>query len=173
MRGIALFVLGLLFLSASGAGQSTSSESDGMQALVAEVRLLRKDLQTTNGYALKAQILLYRMQIQEAAVGRVTQHLNDLRSSLTTIQDRERNLTAAIKHFEKTVNDSETSPAQKKEAEGEMSGIKAELESVTAEEQQNQTAKMEAEEQLRTEQAKLSALEDQLDRLEKDLDKPH
>jgi hypothetical protein len=35
-----------------------------MQALVAEVRQLRKDLQSTNGYALKAQVLLYRLQVQ-------------------------------------------------------------------------------------------------------------
>lgn len=54
------------------------------------------------------------------------------------------------------------------------SRVKAELESVTAEEQRKQTAKTEAEEQLRTEQAKLSALEDRLDRLEKELDSnPH
>lgn len=73
------FALSFLFLAASGLGQSTSSESQGMQALVAEVRELRKDLQTTNGYALKAQVLLYRLQVQEATVARVSQHLNDVR----------------------------------------------------------------------------------------------
>src|SRR6266705_2121742 len=44
-----------------------------MQALVAEVRLLRKALQATNGCALKAQFLLYRLQLQEGAVARVSQ----------------------------------------------------------------------------------------------------
>jgi hypothetical protein len=37
-------------------------------ALVAEVRQLRKDLQITNASALKAQILLSRLQAQEATV---------------------------------------------------------------------------------------------------------
>jgi hypothetical protein len=87
-----LFALPFLFFSASGLGQSTSSESQGMQALVAEVRELRKDLQTTNGYALKAQILLYRLQVQEATVARVSQHINDERSKLAQTQEHRRRL---------------------------------------------------------------------------------
>jgi len=144
-----------------------------MRAFVAEVRLSRKDLQATNGHALKAQVLLYRLQVQEATVSRVSQNLNDLRSSIVTMQERQRNLMATIKHFEKLVDDSDTPPAQRKDAEGEISVLKTELEGLTAEEQQRQTAKIEAEEQLRTEQAKLSALEDRVDRLEKELDHPY
>jgi chromosome segregation ATPase len=172
----ALFVLCFLFLSASGLSQSTQStpnEPEGMRALVAEVRLLRKDLQATNGHALKAQVLLYRLQVQEATVSRVSQNLNDLRSSIAATQERQRNLMATIKHFEKLVDDSDTPPAQRKDSEGEISVLKTELEGLTAEEQQRQTAKIEAEEQLRTEQAKLSALEDRVDRLEKELDNPY
>lgn len=40
------------------------SEPAGIQALVEEVRLLRKDLEVTNGYALKASPF-YRLQVQE------------------------------------------------------------------------------------------------------------
>ena len=172
----ALFVLCFLFLSAPGLSQSTQctpNEPEGMRAFVAEVRLSRKDLQATNGHALKAQVLLYRLQVQEATVSRVSQNLNDLRSSIVTMQERQRNLMATMKHFEKLVDDSDTPPAQRKDAEGEISVLKTELEGLTAEEQQRQTAKIEAEEQLRTEQAKLSALEDRVDRLEKELDNPY
>ena len=164
-----LFVLGLLLISAPGLGQSTSSDSQGMQALVAEVRQLRKDLQTTNGYALKAQLLLYRLQVQEATVARVSQHLNEERSKLAAIQQHQRQLVGTMKYYEKLVDDSGASPAQQKEAKEQISGIKAELQSVAAEEQQRQAAVMESEEQLRTEQAKLGGLEDRVDRLEKEL----
>ncbi len=41
MRRTWPFVLGFLLLSASSLGQSTSSESQGMQALVAEVQWIR------------------------------------------------------------------------------------------------------------------------------------
>lgn len=164
-----LFALSLLFLSASGLGQSTSSESQGMQTLVAEVRELRKDLQTTNGYALKAQILLYRLQVQEATVARVSQHLNDERSKLAQTQEHRRRLMGALKENEELLDKSEISPAARKEAQEYIARVKPEVESLTAEEQQRQTSEMEAEQQLRAEQAKLSALEDRVDRLEKDL----
>lgn len=79
-----------------------------------------------------------------------------------------------MKYYEKIADDSQASPAEQKEAQQQVSSIKTELPSVAAQEQQAQTAEMEAEEQLRTEQAKLSALEDRVDRLEKDLgSNPH
>jgi chromosome segregation ATPase len=164
-----LFVLGLLFISAPALGQSTSSNSEGMQALVAEVRQLRKDLQTTNGYALKAQILLYRLQVQEATVGRVAQHLNDLRSQLAETQRHRRDVAAVLKREEESADNTEISPAERKQIQWEIAANKSILESLAAEEQQRQSAEMEAEEQLRAEQAKLSGLEDRVDRLEKEL----
>jgi chromosome segregation ATPase len=145
-----------------------------MQALVAEVRLLRKDLQTTNGYALKAQILLYRLQIQEATVARVSQRLSDERSKLAQTQDHRRAIAASLKRNEEFLDNTEVSPTDRKQVQQEISRLKAELESLAGEEQQRQTAELEAEEQLRTEQAKLSGLEDRVDRLEKELDSnPH
>lgn len=170
MRRTWLFGLCLLFVSPSGLGQSTSDES-GMQALVSEVRQLRKDLQSTNGYAIKAQVLLYRLQVQEATVARVSQHLNDERSKLAQTQEHRRNVAAGLKLNEESDNSgaAEISPADRKQIQSEISRLKTELENLTAEEQQRQTSEMEAEQQLRTEQAKLGALEDRVDRLEKDL----
>ena len=164
-----LFVVGLLLISSPSLGQSNSSDSQGMQALVAEVRQLRKDLHTTNGYALKAQVLLYRLQVQEATVARATQRLNDLRSQLVQTQGRRRETAVVLKRFEESSENNEIPPADRKQIQWEISHNKSELESLTAEEQQRQSAEMEAEEQLRAEQAKLSALEDRLDRLEKEL----
>src|SRR6267378_2604424 len=149
-----LFVLGLLLISAPGLGQSTSSDSEGMQALVAEVRQLRKDLQATNGYALKAQILLYRLQVQEASVARVAQHLNDSRSQLAQTQEHRRIVAASLKRNEEFVDNSQASTAEQKAVQSEISRLKAELEHLASEEQQRQSAEMEAEEQLRAEQAK-------------------
>src|SRR3982074_1989241 len=131
-----LFVLGLLLISAPALSQSTSGNSEGMQALVAEVRQLRKDLQTTNGYALKAQILLYRLQVQEVTVGRVSQHLSDLRSKLAETQGHRKAVAASIKQQEELLDNTEISPASRKEVQQWISGKKSELESLAAEEQQ-------------------------------------
>src|SRR5438270_11873128 len=113
MRRSFLFVFCFLFLSASGLGQSTANDPQGMQALVAEVRQLRKDLQTTNGNALKAQVLLYRLQVQEATVGRVAQHLSEVRSHLAETQAHRRDAAAALQRSEEFLENaaaSEISP---------------------------------------------------------------
>jgi hypothetical protein len=57
----------------------------GHAGMVAEVRQLGKDLQITNGNALKVQVLLYRLQVQEAIVAHVSEHLDDCRSRLADI----------------------------------------------------------------------------------------
>ena len=174
MRRFWLFVFSACFLlfSASTLGQSPSSEQ-GMQALVAEVRQLRKDLETSNGNALKAQILLYRLQFQEAAVARVSQHLNDLHARVAEVQVHRRNVEVLLKSEQDALDNSELSQPDRKNLQAEVAARKQELAAVAAEEQERQAAETEAAEQMRTEQAKLNELEDRVDRLEKALDNPH
>ena len=115
----------------------------------------------------RAQVLLYRLQVQEATVGRVAQHLNELRSHLAETQAHRRDATVALKRGEEFLENaaaSEISPEQRKQAEFEISRVEGELQNLSAEEQQRQTAEMEAAEQLRTEQAKLSGVEERVDR---------
>lgn len=124
---------------------------------------------------LKAQILLQRLQLQEATVARVLQHLNDERSKLAQTQEHRRVEAARLKQWEENLdNNSEISSEDRKRIQSEISGKKQELEALAAVEQRQQTAEMEAEEQLRTGQAKLGELEDRVDRLETALDNnPH
>ena len=153
-RWVFAFFVCFLFLSASGSGQSAADES-GLQALVAEVRLHRKDLQAANGNALKAQVLLNRLQFQQGAVARVSGSLNDARGRIFDIQRRRAEVEASVKRFEES-RESEPPPGNRKEIEGLIETNKAELEALATQEQQAHTAEMEAEEQLLTEQAKLN-----------------
>ena len=164
-----LLVLGLFFISALGFSQSTSSDSQGMQALVAEVRQLRTDLRATNGNALKAQILLQRLQIQETTVARVSERLSEARGRLADMQHHRTEVAETLKRFEELLENTETSSEDRKRFQGDISAKKQELEALAAEEQQQQATKMDAEEQLRAEQAKLGGLEDRMDELEKAL----
>ena len=65
-----LFVLAVLLFATASFGQTTAADAQTLQALLSEVRLLRQDLQTTTISAQRAQILIYRLQGQEAAVAR-------------------------------------------------------------------------------------------------------
>jgi hypothetical protein len=81
-------------------------------------------------------------------------------------------MEAFLKQSE-SLDNADMSPEAQKQLQSQIAADKSDLEWLPAEEQQRQAAELEAEEQLRTEQAKLGALEDRLDRMEKKLDNPH
>ena len=170
MNRSSLFVLGLLLFSTVCFGQSTPNDSQTLQALLSEVRQLRQDLQTTTIAAQRAQILLYRLQGQEAAVARASQRLDEARELLTGAQGERRHLASEIKQHEDFISNTENPPTQRKAFENRLPEDKTRLESFENLEQQQQARETEAEQQLRAEEAKLSDLRDQLDRLDKALE---
>ncbi len=153
-------------------GQSSSTDSQTLQSLLAEVRQLHHDLQTTTIAAQRAQILLYRLQGQEAIVARASQRLDDARARLTEAQSNRTKLTADIKKYEELVSQIENSPTDRKQIEDLLPQLKAKLTALENEEQQRQTREIEAEDELRTERAKLGELQVQLDRPETILEGP-
>jgi DNA repair exonuclease SbcCD ATPase subunit len=165
-----LFGLGLLLFSTACFAQTTPGDSQTLQALLSEVRQLRQDLQTTTIAAQRAQILLYRLQGQEAAVARASQRLDEAREKLAGIQAQRNYLATDIKRHEEFISNTENPATQRKEFEERLPKLKAELESTENLEQQQQTRETDAEQFLRAEEVKLSDLQDQLDRLDKALE---
>lgn len=170
MNRSSLLALGLLLFSAPCFAQLAPSDSQTLQALLSEVRQLRQDLQTTTVAVQRAQILLYRLQGQEASVARASQRLDGARERLVAIQDQREHVAADVKRQEDYVSNTENPPAQRKEIEDALPPQKTRLESLKNEEQQRQTQEIEAEQQLRAEEVRLSDLRDQLDRLDKTLE---
>jgi chromosome segregation ATPase len=119
--------------------------------------------------AQQAQILLYRLQGQEAIVARASQRLDDARATLAEVQSNRTKLTSNIKKYEEA-SQTENSSTDRKQIEELLPQLKARLAALENEEQQWQTSEIEAEDQVRTERAKLGELQVQLDRLEKILE---
>jgi len=140
-------------------GQGASSEPQTLKALLSEVHELRKDLQASLGKIHGAQILLSRLEIQEVAVSRASQHLDDARSRLAEVQMVVKSETDEIKHLEEQTQSGDRA-AQAQEA---LDRARPDLETSTALERQRQAIETDAEQQLRTEQDKLRKLESQLD----------
>jgi chromosome segregation ATPase len=161
-------ILGLLVFTAPALGQTTSTDSQTLQALLAEVRQLRQDLQTTTIAAQRAQILLYRLQIQEAVVARVSRRLGDTREELARLETEQKKLGADIKRLEDSINNTEDS-TERKQIEEVLSQFKPRFESLENQVQLVQTKEAEAQEQQRLEQAKLESLQNELERLEQTL----
>jgi chromosome segregation ATPase len=164
-----LLTLGFLFASPVSFAQTASTDSQTLQALLAEVRQLRIDLQTTTVASQRVQIILYRLQLQEAAVARAQQRLDGTHAKLAEAQAGVRHFISENERVQSALNDSQNS-ADRKELEAMLARLKGELESQKSAEQEWATKDAEATQELRSEEAKLAALQDQFDHLDKILE---
>ena len=167
-RGFWLILM-VFGISALTFGQAASSDSQTLQALLTEVRDLRQDLRISLARVQTAQILLSRLQTQQAAVTRASEHLVDARSKLTDAQAQQNHVAANIKRLEDSLS-AEENLGQQKELRDRINHSKSELEDSAGVEQQRQATEIEAEQQLRTEQDKLTMHEGRLDELVRKLD---
>src|SRR6266436_7245539 len=104
MRRTYFLIVVVFGMAAATFAQTTSPDSQTLQALLTEVRQLRQDLQVSLTTVESVQVLLSRLQIQEVAVSRASQHLDDARSKLAEVQVVVRSEAAEIKHFEDAPN---------------------------------------------------------------------
>lgn len=162
----ALLALGLVLFSSTAFGQTASTDSQTLQALLTEVHQLRQDLQTAATAARRAQILIYRLYAQEAAVERASQRFDEAKSVADQFQVRKKWETLRLKEYEDRKDRAEN-PAERKQLDDVISNLKSEMEEWAPMEQEAQTKEMELAEQLRIEQAKLGQLHDELDRLDR------
>jgi len=168
MRRWMLFAAALLIPPAAAVCQSGSTDSQTLQALLAEMRQLRQELRTATIAAQRAQILIYRVQYQQAVVTRLTQRVDSNGSRLTQNQSEQKMMVTQIKRLEdlrETQNES-----GRKQTDEQLGQIRARVEQLVTEEQDILPRKIGLEEELRAEQTKLAQLHDELDRIDKALE---
>ena len=137
--------------------------------LLNEVRQLRQDLATTTLSMQRTQILLYRLQLSDAAMTRATQRADQARTQLAGIQQRFKNDADQIQAAEDELNRTQD-PNQKARLPNIIANLKKDMENWTPQFQDAQSKQLDAESQLRAEQAKRDALEAALDKLDKQLE---
>jgi len=155
-----------LVFSSPALGQATPAESPTLQAMLAEIRQLRQDLQTSAIAARRAQILIYRFTrtggrrcpcFPAGWMKRNRQPSScGLRTKYQEIQ---------IKQYE-TLEESSRECRPTAAIRGRDLELKAQTEALAVEEQEVHMKETELEQQSRIEQAKLDQLQDELDRLD-------
>ena len=168
VRGASLLVV-LLLCWHPARGQSSGTDTRSTQALVEEVRGLRQDLRSATTATQRAQILLFRTQVQSAAVDRAAQRLDQARQKVREVQDRRNHFVQELAATEAAVEGAKDDK-EKQELEARAAALKKLIEQLSNEESELQTRQSEAEQRFREEEAKLAGLEDRLDRLEKTLE---
>ena len=168
------FALAAMFWAAvNGLAQSAAKDPDAIQALLVEVRQLRQDIEAMTVASQRVQIALHGLQMQDGAVARSGQRLDELRTKRMQAEVTREHIAAEVQMTETrnaTRSGMET-PNELKARELALTNLKQELERVNAEVLSRQAAEAEAATQFRTEQAKLTDVQDRIERLDKVLEK--
>jgi len=160
--------IGLALAAGIALGQTAPSEAETLRSLLSEVRQLRQALQTTTVTAQRMQIALYRLQVQVLAASRATQRLDEARSKVAEAERLRQQLSAQVEDMENLQSHTDDQ-RERANREVELQRTKKELEWRTSEEQQLRTVESEALAHVQAEQAKLTELQDGLERLDKTL----
>ena len=163
-RSIGLIPILLAIFTIPAFSQPGSTDSQTLQAILAELRQLRRELQTSSAMAARAQIALYRLQRQYEAVEHTQQRVSDARLRGAQLETERNRKALEIQGAREAANRNEAPNAQQNFEEIVLPHLKSELELLQRQEQQARTEQGEAEQQLRDEQAKLDGLNDLLDR---------
>ena len=168
MRVLSLAVLVLVLFPAVASAQTTSTDSRTLQAILEELHKLRQELQTTSATVQRAQILMYRMRAQLDVVNRATDRLEQARTELNEKKTHRAELAGFIKQRQDELEQTRD-PDGRKGIEMQLNILKSQLEQQAAEEPEAEAKEAECANQLRSEQAKLEELQNQLDRLDTQL----
>lgn len=163
--------LSFLLLAGAAVAQTPAlPPADTLQALLTEVHQLRLDLQATTVTAQRVQILLYRVQLQQASAARAATRADEAHAKLADAEKQRTDAAQTLQRFQDQAAGN-ADPKAAKELEGMISEFKRRLGMWQTDEQQWQAKEIDAQTQSRAEQAKLSDLQDTLDRLDKALAK--
>lgn len=92
-----LAIATVVICSISALGRSTpATDSQTLKAVLEEIHLLRQDLQTTTVASQRVQIVLYRLQLEDAAVSRVTKLVEEAHSKLAELATKRSRVSAGM-----------------------------------------------------------------------------
>jgi chromosome segregation ATPase len=165
MRVLTIILIAL-FLAGAVSAQTASNDSQMTQTLINEIRQLRLDLQATAAVVQRAQILMYRLQVESGLLARATQRLDEARNRCSSLQSNIKSYNMQIEQYETRARTSQV-PAEAKNFEDNANRMKAMLAQLTNEEQQCQPRQIDAQSQLQAAQARVDDFQSQLDRLDK------
>jgi chromosome segregation ATPase len=152
--------------------QPQSKNEDALKALLEEVHLLRLTFERMNQNSSRVQILLAQMRVKQEHVDQIAQQIEDTRSEIGNVQLSQSRSVDQLKELREKIEESKT----KADPDSDVTKMEAEYKSIQSgieqqQQQMNQLGEREARlnTQLQSEQNALSAIEDKLDKLEREL----
>lgn len=161
-----LLLLPATLVPTTALGQSAKTDSEVLQALLVEVRQLRYDLATAVVAVQQGDILVYRLQVQQAVVVAASRRLDEARAKLSDAESARLRLSNDIKQDEDLANGDNTAASAKKQIQDALPQLRTQLSQLEGQEAEARTKAVEAEDLVRTERARLVDLNARLDKID-------
>jgi hypothetical protein len=166
MRTSIHYLLMFLFAASVAVAQTSPTDSQLTQTLLSEVRQLRSDLQSSAATIQRVQIVMYRLQSEANMLDRAMQRFEQARGACMQAEEQQKMFADQIADAEEQARDSRNS-ANQQTSQNMLTRLKATQERFARQEQECQIERGAAENQLKIEQAKMSDLEAQLEKLDR------
>ena len=157
-----LFVIPAALLAQSG-------DSQTLNAILQEIRQLRQDVTSMTLVAQRVQILLYRVQLQDNVVSKSAERHDMAKGSLEDAERNKAEVVGNIKQQEERLRNVQN-PEERTQLENSIRELKGTLDMWTKEEQRFRNAEVDANNEYRSEEMKLTELQDRLNRMEVQLE---
>ena len=156
----------MLFAASNAFCQTPAKEPETLQALLTEVRQLRLAIESMTGASQRVQIALYSLQLQDGATARAAQRMDEVRNKCSAKEADRAHFAAEVQRMESALASTPPADPEAKAFAEHLSQQKRELEARSAELQSCQATEAEVANQFRTEQARLTELQDRITRLD-------
>lgn len=144
-------------------------ETNALNALLSEVRLLRIVLQNTNAGAKRIQLAIERIRLQQERVDKLTRDLDETRNILAENKATQTRLNETLKEMERQIRQ-ENFPVRRAELERQLRVTQIEIEPLGIRESRLKDRESQLMALLQYEQARLLEFNGKLDELEREFD---
>jgi chromosome segregation ATPase len=162
----------MLLAASAGWGQTSAKDAGTTQALLTEVRELRRAIEGMTVASQRIQITLYALQMQDAAVARAEQAADADRNRCASIEVNRQHTAQAAQQLENA--SASVTPgveqAANKDLKERLAEMKANLDMVNSDAEGCRAIEAEASNKLQTERSRLTELQDRIGRLDKALE---
>jgi chromosome segregation ATPase len=157
----------LVASSREGRAQATTPP-DVLQALLVEVRGLRQAMEQMASAGPRVQLALGRLQLQEQRVNTLSRRLEDIKTKITEANSGLEQASEQLTMFERMAKEA-PDVEKRKEVEGMLEGFKLQMSRASAEIQRLQNEEVIVGQDISTEQARWSEINQRLEELERSL----
>jgi chromosome segregation ATPase len=148
--------------------QTPSTDLPTTQAMLAEIRQLRSDLQIAAATIQRVNIVMFRLQTQAAVADRLTQKVDQVHAQCDQAESNQKMFAVQLEDAQADRGGVQDTGAQMS-FDRNVARLKSALVELTIEVPRCQADQAVAETELRNEQNKMNELQDQLERLDKAL----